>query len=148
MKRFCILTVVLFATSFSFSYNAKNTRVASVEVLLNPSLVQNDERGHNADLLNWEDFRSEPDSSSPWGALTHSGIRLHYEYRKNRDSLTAVVRISPYMDSHKSWCNPMAMNDYTLWHEQRHFDITAIVAHELAHEIEQTNFRLIDFAAT
>jgi hypothetical protein len=79
--------------------------------------------------------------------LTHSGIRLRYEYQERPDTITATVMLYPYMDKEKSWYKPEEYNDYTLAHEQRHFDITAIVTNELAREIRKTNFNLIDFPA-
>src|SRR5690606_17956063 len=63
-------------------------------------------------------------------------------------TMSAKVRLLPFMDRAKSWCKPYAMNDYTLEHEQRHFDITALITHELADEIRKTNFYLLDFPTT
>ena len=148
MKRFYILMLVIFATSISFSRNATNKNITAVTVEVVPELAKSHELAYSPGVLTWGDFKGETDTASQWGALTHSGIRLRYEYRKNNDSMMAQVRLLPFMDLNKSWCKPYAMNDYTLAHEQRHFDIAAIVTNELASEIEQTNFRLVDFAET
>lgn len=148
MKRLYILVMIVFATSISFSREAKKTNITSVKVQIDPSLARDEERQHDGRPLTWDDFKALPDSLSEWGAVTHSGIRLRYEYRKNRDSMMAVVKLLPFMDMNKSWCKPAAMNDYTLAHEQRHFDIAVVIANELAREIEHTDFHLVDFAAT
>jgi len=148
MKRLYILVMIVFATSLSFSREAKKTNITSVSVQIDPSLAKDEERGHQGDLLTWDDFKGTPDSLSEWGAVTHSGIRLRYEYRKNRDSMMAVVKLLPFMDMSKSWCKPAAMNDYTLAHEQKHFDIAVVIANELAEEIAHTDFHLVDFATT
>jgi len=142
------LMLVVCATSLSFSHDSGKKNVTSVIVKLDESLLREDEVTHTQEPLTWDAFAGEADTLSLWGALTHSGIRLRYEYRKNNDSLTALVRLLPFMDTHKSWCKTQARNGYTLAHEQRHFDIAAIVAHQLAWEIEHTNFHLVDFAAT
>lgn len=148
MKRLYILIWVIFATSVSFSHDAGQKNVASVDVRIDESLARDYELQHGDAPLGWDDFRGLPDTASEWGALTHSGIRLHYEYRKTKDSMTAVVRLLPFMDKEKSWCKPFARNEYTLAHEQRHFDIAALVAQELAEEIRHTNFHMVDFATT
>jgi len=148
MKRLYITMLVIFATSVSFSHDTGKKNVTSVEVKIDASLAKDGELSHHYQILSWENFEGEPDTISPWGALTHSGIRLKYEYRKNRDTMTAVVRLLPFMDKHRSWCKDFARNDYTLAHEQRHFDIAAVVTNELAEEIRHTNFRLLDFAST
>jgi len=148
MKRLYILMLVIFATSISFSRDAHKTNIASVTIQIDPSLLKDEERPYNDAPLAWSDFKGMADSLSQWGALTHSGIRLRYEYRKNKDSMTAVIRLLPFMDMGKSWCKSAAMNDYTLAHEQRHLDIAAVVTAELAAEIRKTDFHLVDFAQT
>lgn len=145
MRRLHFIILVIFATTISFSKEAKKTDVRSVQVVIDPSLEEHEEIGYSPTSLEWKDFSGDPDTVSQWGALTFSGIRLRYKYVTKNDTTKAIVRILPYMSKDKSWYKPYAMNEYTLEHEQRHFDITAIVANELADEIRRTNFNTVDF---
>jgi hypothetical protein len=145
MRRLHFIILVIFATTISFSKEAKKTDVRSVQVVIDQSLREHEEVAYSPTSLEWKDFSGEPDTVSQWGALTFSGIRLRYKYVTKNDSTKAVVQILPYMSKDKSWYKPYAMNGYTLEHEQRHFDITAIVANELADEIRRTNFNTVDF---
>lgn len=148
MKKIIVCLLVIFATFISFSREAKKTGIRSVSVVIDKSLTDQTEIPYSFQPLSWEDFTAAPDSTSQWGAVTHSGIRLSYHYSEKKDSMRAEVMLLPFMDREKSWCKPAAMNNYTLEHEQRHFDITALVTHELAEEIKKTNFYLLDFPAT
>ena len=145
MKKIGLLLIIVFATSVSFSNISKKTGIKAVKVIITPSLEKKDEVFYSLKPLNWEDFSGIADTASQWAALTHSGIRLRYEYQERPDTTIAKVMLYPYMDKSRSWYKPEGFNNYTLAHEQRHFDITAIVTNELAREIRKTDFNLIDF---
>ena len=148
MKRWYLLFSVIFITSLSFSREGGETSIRSVEVVLDESLARRHELPYTSIPMTWEDFEAAPDTFVAWGAMTHSGIRLRYEYRENKDSMTALVRLLPFMDRDRSWCKEFAKNDYTLRHEQGHFDITYLTTRALEAEIRSTNFHLVDFATT
>jgi hypothetical protein len=145
MRKIGLLLVIVFITSVSFSNVSKKTGIREVKVIITPSLEKEAEKFYTLIPLKWEDFSGVADSSSEWAALTHSGIRLRYEYQERPDTTIAKVMLFPYMDRNRSWYKPEGYNNYTLAHEQRHFDITAIVTNELAREIRKTDFNLIDF---
>jgi hypothetical protein len=145
MRKFGLLFLIVFATSVSFSNTSKKTGIRAVKVFITSSLEKDREVFYRLAPLVWEDFTGIPDSSSEWAALTHSGIRLRYEYQEKPDTTIAKVMLYPYMDKDKSWYKPAGHNPYTLAHEQRHFDITAMITNELAKEIKSTDYNLVDF---
>ena len=145
MRKTCLLNIVIFFTSVSFSNTARKTGIKAVTVTFGQSLEKDEEVYYSLTPLLWQDFSGIPDSSSQWAAMTHSGIRLKYEYQEKGDTTIANVMLYPYMAKGKSWYKPEGHNPYTLAHEQRHFDITAIVANELAREIKSAKFDLVDF---
>jgi hypothetical protein len=148
MRKICLLMVVVFATSLSFSMEAKKTGVKEVKVTITSALQKEDEVFYTSTPLTWKEFKGTPDSTSEWVAVTHSGVRLRYEYQSRNDTTIANVMVYPYMDKKKSWYIAAGYNDTTLQHEQRHFDIAAVIAYELAEEIRHTNFSLVDFSST
>lgn len=145
MRKTCLLVIIVFITSVSFSNTAKKTGVKAVTVTLTSSLEKDEEVFYSLTPLLWEDFTGLPDSTSQWAAMTHSGIRLKYEFLEKGDTVIANVMLYPYMAKEKSWYKPEGRNPYTLAHEQRHFDITAMVTNELAREIKLAKFDLVDF---
>lgn len=90
--------------------------------------------------LQLNDFTGAIDNSSRASAVTHSGIQLHVTSQIKDGHLKIKVTILPYFDKNRSWCRTNSRNAKTLAHEQRHFDITAIKACELLHNIQQTKF--------
>jgi len=148
MRRYLLLFVVVFATSISFSNESSKTGVTGVDIQITPDLSKDDEVFYTLSPLSWDDFQGEPDSTSEWAAMTYSGIRLKYEYTEKGDSIRATVQLYPYVDKKKSWVKPSGYNAYTLAHEQVHFDIAALVTHQLAQEIKKTDFNLVDFPLT
>jgi hypothetical protein len=147
MRKISLLLVVIFATSLSFSREAKKTGVRVVNVVITPSLQKKGEVFYTSTPLTWEDFQDTPDTGSEWVAVTHSGVRLRYEYQTKGDTSIANVMVYPYMDKKKSWYIAAGYNDITLLHEQRHFDIASVIANELAEEIRHTDFNFVDFSS-
>lgn len=79
------------------------------------------------------DFMAKPDELSRAAASTSSAIMVKYSTNTNNGQILAHVVITPFFDKLKSWyLNKHRDNAKVLAHEQRHFDIAAIKACELA----------------
>ena len=127
--------------------NAQAQPIHKVEIEMNPSLQEHGERAYSQAPLTWEDFQGRPDHGSPFIAMTYSGIKLRYSYATRRGETTARIEICPYMDLRQSWYKKHDCNDTTLVHEQRHFDITALVTREFVDEIRNRQFELSTFSS-
>jgi hypothetical protein len=132
--------LAVFATSVSYAQEIKN-----VEVLITPSLQTEGELPYTSTPLTWKNFKGSPDHSCDYIAMTFSGIKIKYEYKTRKGVAEARVLLCPYMDVNQSWYKAEGHNEPTLAHEQRHFDITAIVAKEFAEEIKARKFILKTF---
>lgn len=95
--------------------------------------------------LTFDDFRGPPDDLSIGAAATFSGVDMKYG-TETQNGLTIVkVTITPYADRSKSWKKKEINSASILAHEQRHFDITAIKACELADSIRKHSFTTDNF---
>jgi hypothetical protein len=90
--------------------------------------------------LRLTDFVGQPDTLSADVANTYSGIEVNCDIETKDGHVNVLVHITPYVDIHKSWCRVAARNDYTLLHEQKHFDITALKACALLDTIQRYHF--------
>jgi len=129
----CSIFTVLLVIDFSCFAQ----EVFNVEVHLTDALKEKNEVPFSASKLTWDDFKGEPDRSSPWVAMTFSGIKLKYDYSGRNHVYNARVFIYPYMDPSTSWYKEKGHDDYTLAHEQLHFDITILMAKKMAIAIKK-----------
>lgn len=90
--------------------------------------------------LTLDDFSGKPDDLSRAAAITFSGIDVKYDSETQYGQVRVRVTIVPFFDRTRSWCRTASANKKTLAHEQRHFDITAIKACELAILFRQHSF--------
>jgi hypothetical protein len=85
--------------------------------------------------LTLDDFKGKPDDMSRGAAVTYSGVDAKFNAQSQYGQVTVVVTLTPFFDFTRSWCRTGSRNAKTLQHEQQHFNITAIVACEMANEI-------------
>jgi hypothetical protein len=117
-----------------------------VDVLLTETLQQRNEVSYAAPLLSWDDFKGRPDESTLWTAVTYSGIKLRCESKLNGGTFHLQIKLFPYMDRSRSWYKESGHNNYTLSHEQRHFDITILVTRQLAEALQQATYSYKTYA--
>ena len=139
------LCALLFAVAVNIP--SFGQEIEKVEVVITPSLRDKGEVPYTLTPITWNDFKGSPDGSSEYIAMTYSGIKIKYEYRTKKGVTEARIFLCPYMDINQSWYKPEGHNDPTLAHEQRHFDITAIVANQFADELKKRKFTLQSFPA-
>jgi hypothetical protein len=101
-------------------------------------------RSHPVQL---EDFQAKPDDMSLGGAATYSGVSIEYSMVKEGSDVKLNVSITPYFSSMDSWVRRSVRNAYTLSHEQKHFDITAIGACMLADSIRKASLTQDNYKA-
>jgi hypothetical protein len=82
-----------------------------------------------------DDFKGKPDDLSRGAAATYSGVDVKYNSQSLYGQVTVLVTITPFFEFSRSWCRTGSRTARTLQHEQQHFNITALVACEMANEI-------------
>lgn len=148
MKKIVVLVLVAALSCISFTRGAKNSVQNKVDVVLSSSADSVEHLAYSDEPLRWDDFKGSPDITSPWDAMLYSGIAISYKYHYRKGATYVQVIVTPYMNRQRSWYKPTGFNPLTLQHEQRHFDITAIVAAQLADQIRNTVFTSPDFKGT
>lgn len=88
--------------------------------------------------LQWKDFKSAPDDSSPFKALTSWGLGYDITY----ENKVLTVNISCYFIPEKSWVKEGHTNDYLLNHERQHFNIAQIYARKFQKEVDAFKAKL------
>jgi len=85
--------------------------------------------------LTWDDFKDKP-RASVFDAEIFAGLGYseHIDVVKGVIDLEVVTKV--YMPKSGSWVKSSALDDYSLNHEQRHFDIAKIVGEHFRKKIE------------
>jgi hypothetical protein len=86
------------------------------------------------------DFMGKPDELSRAAGLTASGITLKYSTDIDNGQIRVLVLITPYFNKLRSWLRNSGRNPAVLSHEQKHYDITALKACELADTLRRHPF--------
>ncbi len=89
-------------------------------------------------LLVINDFIAKPDELSLAAAQTASAINVKYTSNVDNGQITVQVLVIPYFDKTRSWfADKYRKNEKILAHEQRHFDISALMACQLVDTLRQ-----------
>src|SRR5450432_2664428 len=92
-----------------------------------------------------DDFKGKPDDLSRGAAATYSGLDVKYNSQSLYGRVTVLVTITPFFEFSRSWCRTVSRTTRTLQHEQQHFNITAIVACEMASEFRSYPFTVDNY---
>ncbi len=88
--------------------------------------------------LNWDDFQDKPQAGKYAAVVFPS-----FGFEEKRDIKNAEIRINlelkVYMPKSACWVKSGSKNSYTLNHEQRHFDLVAIVGKHFEQKIKAVN---------
>lgn len=88
--------------------------------------------------LTFNDFMAEPDELSRAAAQTATAMTLKYATSADNGQINLKVLVSAYFEKQRSWFGKKHQgNAKILLHEQKHFDITALKACELADTLRQ-----------
>ena len=126
MKR----VIVYIALSLSLVAFTSSTKTESHTLWKNPT------------QLSWKDFKSTPDDSSPFKALTAWGIGYDITYQNSE----LTINIECYFIPEKSWVKEGHENDYLLNHVSQHFNIAEIYTRKFREEIDdyKKNLKKVD----
>jgi len=81
--------------------------------------------------LSFEDFRARPTPGSRFAASIFTSFSFDVASQIINGILEVEISSKAYMLKDQSWARGESKNDWTLNHEQRHFDITMIVMERL-----------------
>lgn len=132
-----IIFFVLYVASWQYSFAQ---RIVTTIIMENKSDKGTEVVYRSGKQLSLSDFQAEVDLSMHAVAMAYSGVTLKYQAYSKKGELNLEIRLYPSFDKSKSWCLSKAKNEWTLAHEQRHFDITVINACALYRALQQKIF--------
>lgn len=110
------------------------------QVIVSTATADNDIIVFSKKPLDWSNFTGKPDNASPADAATYSGFLISLSSENKGNTANVTVTITPVFYKSRSWYKPGGKNAYALAHEQLHFNISGILACELAAEIRSRTF--------
>ncbi|MGC4058708.1 MAG: hypothetical protein QM743_11405 [Chitinophagaceae bacterium] len=90
--------------------------------------------------LDWDDFQGEEERNADAVAMAYTGVSVRYEGSIRNGEVHLDIRVYAHFSKRQSWVLPQSKTDWTLAHEQRHFDITALNACALFEELKHFSF--------
>jgi len=106
------------------------------------SVAQDDELPWNAnEKLTWNDFKSTPDYSHPYAAITFSGMSYGFSADVINGEVYVNYKVNCFFVTNKSWVKRRYKGDKELLkHEQLHFDITELYTRKFREELSKMTF--------
>lgn len=116
-------------------------------VFTDDTRLTNDDTVHYnpARKLTWADFRAEPRRGSHYAAEIFTSFAYEGRSSVKDGVITVNLTIKAYMLKNSSWGRADAKTPYALNHEQRHFDITRIIAERFKRKIQPDSLTLDDY---
>ncbi|MCR9016607.1 DUF922 domain-containing protein [Aquiflexum gelatinilyticum] len=91
---------------------------------------------HPGRRLTWSDFRESPNRNSGYNATIFTSLAMEGSPFMEDGVLVLPVEVKVYMLPESSWVKTQGKNDYSLNHEQKHFDITRVVGNRLVNKLK------------
>ena len=95
--------------------------------------------------LTWADFEAEPRRGSHYAAEVFTSFAYEGKSSVKNGVITLNLTVKSYVLKQSSWARPDAKNAYALNHEQRHFDITKLVAERFKRKIQPDSLTVEDY---
>lgn len=96
--------------------------------------------------LTWNDFQGNHNRpGSKYAAAVFTSMSYEGSAKMVGNYLQATLTLKVFLVKSMSWGRPDARNDYTLGHEQTHFDITRIMAERFIENIKKLDLTIDDY---
>ncbi len=96
--------------------------------------------------LTWYDFQGKSNRpGSKYAAAVFSSMSYEGSSKMEDNYLQATISLKVFMVRSMSWGRDEARNNYTLAHEQTHFDITRIVAERFKERMKKLDLTIEDY---
>ncbi|OOG74950.1 hypothetical protein B0E43_10690 [Algoriphagus sp. A40] len=132
---------------FDTWYNSQNLKNRTLAKAFRLEIIEQNQNStedkvyyDSARPLVWEDFKDRPSAISKNNATIFTSFSVQGISLMDSGSVVQTLEISVYMLPYQSWVK--SPSSYALNHEQRHFDVTRIVADRLTHKLETMDLEL------
>jgi hypothetical protein len=114
------------------THNRKLAKTVRLEIVEKNNTSDKDTVFYHPDRrLSWSDFRESPNRTSGYNATIFTSLAMEGNPFMDDGVLVLPVEVKVYMLPESSWAKSGGKNDYSLNHEQKHFDVTRIVGNRL-----------------
>ncbi|MFY0253063.1 hypothetical protein ACDQ55_03830 [Chitinophaga sp. 30R24] len=95
--------------------------------------------------LQWNDFKAKPSPAGFSAAVSYTSFAYDGNSDLINDTLHITLQLQVFFIKSASWVRPDARDNYTLAHEQLHFDITRLVVERFKQKLRQTALNRDDY---
>ena len=95
--------------------------------------------------LTWKDFQATPRATSRYAAEVNPNFAYSGRSSVTNGVVTVNLTVKVYTLKSGSWARDVAKNEYSLNHEQRHFDIAKIVAERFKKKVIPDSLTIEDY---
>lgn len=95
--------------------------------------------------LQWSDFKATPPLRGPSAAVSYTSFAYEGSSLHKKDTLQINLTLQVFFIKGSSWVKSFARDNYSLEHEQLHFDITWLVALRFQQRIKSMELTAEDF---
>jgi hypothetical protein len=126
--------------------NEKLATSLTINFIDDNRLTDDDSVHYNpARKLTWTDFQASPRSGSHYAAEVFTSFGYEGKSAVKNGVIQINLTVKAYMLKNSSWGRLDAKTSYALNHEQRHFDITKIIAERFKKKIRAEELTLEDY---
>jgi hypothetical protein len=119
------------------THNRKLAKSVRLEIIEKSRKSDQDTVFYNSNRpLTWNDFLDKPNRTSRNNAVIFTSLAMEGDPFMEDGVLVLPLEIKVYMLPGSSWVRNEGKNDYSLNHEQRHFDVTRIVGNRLINKLK------------
>lgn len=95
--------------------------------------------------LRWSDFKATPPLRGPSAAVSYTSFAYEGHSLHKKDTLQITLTLQVFFVKSASWAKSFAKDNFSLEHEQLHFDITWLVALRFQQRIKSMELTAEDF---
>jgi hypothetical protein len=126
--------------------NEKLAKSLNVTIIDDTRITDDDTVHYNPSRkLTWADFRATPRQGSHYAAEVFTSFAYEGKSTVKDGIINVNLTLKGYMLKNSSWGRQEARNDYSLNHEQRHFDVVKIIVERFKRKIQPDSLTLDDY---
>lgn len=125
------------------NYDKNSKLIKSVNLIVKPDyLMGNPEKGDTIfwspiRKMTWSDFKGEMPKNTKYSAQIFNNFEYSAPLKLEDGILTIALQMKVYMLKSSSWTSSTSLSDYSIAHEQLHFDLTKLIVERFKEKAKQ-----------
>lgn len=132
-----------FAEWMDENYDKNSKLIKSINLVVKPDyLMDNPEKGDTifwspTRKMTWTDFKGEMPKNTKYSAQIFNNFEYLAPLKLEDGILTIALQMKVYMLKSASWTSSTSLSDYSIAHEQLHFDLTKLIVERFKERAKQ-----------